>query len=190
MVHNFVQGVRSSGGHVEVTFLRDFTILPCNACHFCFENADTTCALSGRDDAVHIFQQLEEAPLVFIAAPIFFYHLPAQFKAFIDRAQCYWAKREKERQAPHWKPLANPRPGIAGLVAARAQGDKLFEGSLLTLKYFLDLFGVRMQENCQLMGYDGPNDLASDDVACMRLYELGAKAQAMVEESGKRKDNK
>lgn len=188
MVHNFVQGVRSSGGNVEVTFLRDFNILPCTVCHSCFEHPENKCILSGRDDAARIFQQLEDAPLVFIAAPIFFYHLPAQFKAFIDRAQCYWAKREKERKQPDWQPPTTLRPGLAGLVAARTRGDKLFEGSLLTLQYFLDMFDIRLQESCQLMGYDGSNDLASDGVACMRLYELGAKAQAMVVENAGRQD--
>ena len=189
MVHNFVQGVRGSGGHVEVTFLRDFNILPCNVCHHCFEHPESKCLLYGRDDASRLFQQLEDASLVFIAAPIFFYHLPAQFKAFIDRAQCYWAKRERARKQQGWTPNANPRPGLAGLVAARTRGDKLFEGSLLTLQYFLDLFDIRLQESCQMMGYDGPNDLASDGVACMRLYELGAKAQAMVVENAGRRDD-
>ena len=188
MVHNFVQGVRGSGGEAEVTFLRDYNILPCNVCHHCFEHPASKCLLDGRDDAGRLFQMLEEAPLVFMAAPIFFYHLPAQLKAFIDRGQCYWARREKARKVAGWAPNPSPRPGMAGLVAARTRGDKLFEGSLLTLQYFLDLFDIRLTEHCQMMGYDAPNELADDGVACMRLYELGAKAQALVVERAGRQD--
>lgn len=186
MVHNFVQGVRGSGGQVEVTFLRDLIVHPCNVCHSCAEDPQSRCVLSLRDDAELIFQQLMDAPLVFVAAPIFFYHLPAQFKALIDRAQSYWVRREKERKAGTLPANPHYRPGLLGLVAARTRGDKLFEGSLLTLQYFLDVFNIRVAESAQLMGYDGPNELASDGVACMRLYEMGAKAQAIVVENAGR----
>ncbi len=183
IVHNFVQGVRNAGGKVEVTFLREHSILPCTVCHACFDDANNKCILSIRDDADIIFAQIEQAPLVFIAAPIFFYHLPAQLKAFLDRAQCYWAKREKLIKAGEYKPNPNPKPAMAGLVAARTRGDKLFEGSILTLQYFLDLFDIKLQETCQMFGYDGPDELAADGVACSRFFELGTRAQAMVVES-------
>lgn len=190
MVHNFVQGVRSSGGHAEVSYLRDYNILPCTVCLSCMENSDSRCILTPRDDADLLFQQLLEAPLVFIASPIFFYHLPAQLKALIDRSQSYWAKREKARKAGTWTAAAaHTRPALAGLVAARTRGDKLFEGSLLTLQYFFDLLGLRLTESCQMMGYDNRDDLAADGVACMRLYELGAKAQAMVVENAGRQES-
>jgi hypothetical protein len=67
-------------------------------------------------------------------------------------------------------------------VAARARGEKLFDGSMLTLKYFFDLFNIRVMDGCQLMGYDQPDDLARDGVACMRLYEMGVKAAALMTE--------
>ncbi len=188
MVHNFVQGVRSAGGEVEITFLRDYNILPCTVCHACFEDPKSKCILDSRDDTAKIFAQIQEAPLVFLAAPIFFYHLPAQFKAFIDRAQCHWAKREKLLKAGKFTPNPNPKPALAGLVAARTRGDKLFEGSILTLQYFLDMFDIKLHETCQMSGYDQPDDLAADGVACSRLFELGAKAQAMVVENCGRQD--
>ncbi len=182
MVHNFVQGVRASGGQVEVCWLRDYTVLPCAACHYCAENPEASCVLAERDDAETLFRRLEEAPLVCIAAPIFFYHLPAQLKALIDRSQRFWVRRRRLIKAdPKWEPPA-PKPGLVSLVAARTRGDKLFEGSMLTLQYFLDLFDVRIMDGCRLMGYDQPDELARDGVACMRLYELGVKAAALVAE--------
>ncbi len=188
MVHNFVQGVRSSGGDVEIIFMREHTFQPCTVCHACFDDPNSRCILDKKDDTAKIFDKIQTAPLVFIAAPIFFYHLPAQFKAFIDRAQCYWAKREKLLKAGKFTPNTNPKPALAGLVAARTRGDKLFEGSILTLQYFLDMFDIKLQETCQMSGYDRPDDLAADGVACSRLFELGAKAQAMVVENCGRKD--
>ncbi len=188
MVHNFVQGVRSAGGQAEVTFLRDHSILPCNVCHACYEDSKSRCTLDIRDDTATLFKQIQEAPLIFIAAPIFFYHLPGQLKGFIDRAQSLWAKREKLIKQGKYTPNPKPKPAVAGLVAARTRGDKLFEGSILTLQYFLDVFDVRLLETCQMYGYDAPDELAADGVACSRLFELGTRAQAMVIENQGRQD--
>lgn len=182
MVHNFVQGVRGSGGTAEVTYLRDYSLMPCTACHSCAESPLSRCILANRDDTEKLFQLIVDAPLVVIASPIFFYALPAQLKAFIDRAQRFWAKRERERLAGTWTPCTNPKPAIVSLVAARNRGDKMFEGSLLTLQYFFDLFNIRIADTCQLMGYDASDELAADGVACQRLYEMGAKAQSLVVE--------
>lgn len=182
MVHNFAQGVRGAGGAVEISYLRDYTIKPCTACHACAENPKNHCILQNRDDVEKLFQHIIDAPLVVIAAPIFFYGLPATLKAFVDRGQRFWAQREQQRKAGTWEPCTNPRPAIVSLVAARSRGDKMFDGSLLTLQYFFDLFDIRIADTCQMMGYDASDELAADGVACQRLYEMGAKAQSLVVE--------
>ena len=186
MAHAFVQGVRAAGGNAEVTNLRDYTVLPCAACGYCAKEADADCLLAGRDNAQTLFRQIEEAPLVCLLSPIFFYHLPAQLKCLIDRAQRYWVRRRRQLgNAPDRPPPR--RPALVGLVAARPQGKKLFEGSMLTLKYFFDLFGIQIMDGCQLAGYDQPDDLARDDAARMRLHDMGVTAAALAaEHSGQR----
>ena len=187
MVHNFVQGVRSTKGSVEVTCLRDYNVLPCMACHYCSEETNVNCLLAKRDDAETLFRQIEAAALVCVLSPIFFYHLPAHFKCLIDRAQHYWVRRRREFTNSSNRQTPPVRPGLVGLVAARTRGEKLFEGSMLTLKYFFDLFDIRVVDGCNLTGYDQPDDLARDGVACMRLYEMGVKAAALAaEQSGRR----
>ena len=182
MVHNFIQGVRAAGGSAEVTSLRDYAVMPCAVCHYCTEEANANCRFAGRDDAEALFRQIEEAPLVCMVAPIFFYHLPAQLKCLIDRAQRYWVRRQRQLKSSPPRQAPPGRPGLVGLVAARMRGDKLFEGSMLTLKYFFDLFDIRIVDGCQLMGYDQPDELARDGAACMRLHEMGVKAAALVAE--------
>jgi multimeric flavodoxin WrbA len=178
MAHTFVQGVHAAGGNAEVTSLRDHAVLPCTACRHCAEEADAGCRLAGSDGAETLFRQIEEAPLVCLLSPIFFYHLPAQLKCLIDRAQRYWVLR-RIKSSPN-RPAPPGRPGLVGLVGARARGEKLFDGSLLTLKYFFDLFDIRLVDGCRLRGYDQPDELARDGAACMRLHELGVKAAALV----------
>jgi multimeric flavodoxin WrbA len=176
MAHHFVRGVHAAGGSAEVTHLRDYTVLPCTACRCCAEETGAGCPLAGRDDAEILFRRIEEAPLVCILAPIFFYHVPAQLKCLIDRAQQYWERRRRQGAPP------SVRPGLVGLVAARRRGEKLFEGSMLTLKYFFELFGIRAVDGCRLRGYEQPDDLARDEAACARLYEMGVQAAALAAE--------
>jgi len=178
MAHHFVQGVRAAGGSAEVTHLRDYTVLPCTACRCCAEEANAGCRLDGRDDAAMLFRRIEEASLVCVLAPIFFYHLPAQLKCLIDRAQRYWERRRLQ-DAQGRAPV---RPGLVALVAARTRGEKLFEGSMLTLTYFFELFDIRAMDGCRLTGYDQPDDLARDEAACARLREMGARAVALAAE--------
>jgi len=178
MAHHFVQGVRAAGGNAEVTQLRDHTVLPCAACRACAAEADAACPLAGRDDAEILFRRIEEAPLVCLLSPIFFYHVPAQLKCLIDRAQQYW---ERRRRAPE-RQTSFVRPGLVGLVAARRRGEKLFEGSMLTLKYFFELFDIRVVEDCRLTGYEQPDDLARDAAACARLHDMGVRAAALAAE--------
>jgi multimeric flavodoxin WrbA len=178
MARNFVRGAQSFGCGAEVLRLREYSVLPCSACRACSEHPDAACPLGERDDAEFLFRRFAESPLICIAAPIFFYHLPAQLKALIDRSQRYWARRPPRGENPGQR--AAPRPGFVALVAARTRGDKLFEGSMLTLRYFLDVFDIRITEDCRLTGYDRPGELAGDDAACMRLFEMGAKAAALV----------
>ncbi len=195
MAQYFAQGVRSAGGQANILFLRDRHVLPCRACYACHstyqDNSSNTptlqraqapssgCILAKQDHVQDIFTHIAAAPLLFITAPIFFYHLPAQLKALIDRGQLLWEQKEKVAQnmtSP--KPIS--KPAFIGLVAARKRGDKLFEGSLLTLRYFLRLFDMHIQDTCLMTGYDAPQDLAHDAKACAHLHTLGVQAQNML----------
>ena len=63
------------------------------------------------------------------------------------------------------------------LVAGRKQGERLFEGALLTLKYFLWPFHRHPVEPCLLRGLDAPGDLAADSPSRARI---SAYAQAAI----------
>jgi hypothetical protein len=125
------------------------------------------------DQAEELFAPLLAAPVVLFAAPIYFYHLPAQFKGLIDRSQRYYALREKGD--PRVAALPR-RPAHVVLAAGRPTGEKLFEGSLLTLKYFLHSFNRSLDGTLLFRGKDRPGDLAADPAACDDLRGLGERA--------------
>ena len=102
-----------------------------------------------------------------LGSPIYFYHLPAQAKALVDRSQRIWAGVEAGRPAGKG-PLV-----LAALAAARPRGEQLFTGSLLGLKYFFASFGARIADTRTLRGLACPEDLLSRPDLCADLERWG-----------------
>lgn len=152
-----------------VHFLRDYEIRPCTGCGACADSG--RCVLADRDDAERLFSMLEAAPGVALCAPVYFYHLPAQAKAWVDRAQSRYAVPRKLPRA------VSPLPAWITLIAGRPRGEKLFAGILPTLRYFLEIFHFRIADTVLLRGLDGSSDLARDAAA-------GAAVARMAKTSG------
>ena len=168
---HFAQGAHAAGWALpEILPLRDYYLRPCTGCGTCAKTGQ--CMLSRKDDATHLHQKLANAPWAAFASPIYFYHLPAHFKAFIDRSQPFWEQRTAQEQAGQPEPPA--RPAYALLVGARCKGEQLFTGSLLTLKYFLWNFHMQVTGSRQFYGKDGPAELEADPDACALAREMGA----------------
>lgn len=168
----FARGAEEAGAAVRLLALREQRILPCAGCGACAEPPHA-CALAGADRAEELFGLLETAAAVCLASPIYFYHLPAPFKAWIDRGQSRWQRRQAGD--PALAALAR-RPAYACLVAGRKKGGLLFSGSLLTLKYFLAPFSLELAEPLTLRGLDRPGDLAADPAAAAALLDAGRRA--------------
>jgi hypothetical protein len=162
------EGVASAGGPVSLFRLRDHLILPCIGCGGC-ERSDR-CVLEEKDDCALLFQALLQAPVLLFASPVFFYHVPAMFKAWIDRGQSYFVRAQ--RRDPYLLSLP-PRRAHMVMVAGRPTGEKLFEGSFLTMKYFLKPFNISLGETLVFRGKDAPGDLADDAAAVKEIREFG-----------------
>lgn len=169
----FSSGIRQAGGRCHVFYLRQFNVHPCMGCLRCSRDPHGDCFLTDMDQSGPLFQLLLSAPLLFLSAPIYFYHLPAQFKIWIDRSQSYYLRRERGDGA-----LLNlpKRPAVINLVAGRRKGEKLFDGALLTLKYFLRTFNFEIQEHFAFKGVEASEDLQADREATDSLVAAGAMA--------------
>ena len=126
-------------------FLRDFNIAPCQGCGFCVNSGH--CIFT--DDCDQLFKALQEPSALIIIAPIYFYALPAHFKAFIDRSQQFW------QSSHHFHEQRKPA-GII-LAAGRTRGNSLFRGSLLTLRWFLKPFSYYIAHKLLCRGSDNQN---------------------------------
>lgn len=171
----FRDELAEAGVATDPIWLREHPLLPCRGCAVCTDKG--RCALSGRDDADVLFAALLGSGPVLFASPIYFYHVPAGFKSFIDRAQAYYMRKLRGDETMVNLPR---REAFSIFVAGRPQGEKLFEGSLLTLRYFLEPFNVTLAEPLTLRGIDGKDDLAGSSVAGLAVREYARTAAERI----------
>lgn len=140
-------------GNGEIHPIAQQNILGCKSCAYC-DTHPGKCSISNTngDMADFFFQKLFDAEKIFFVSPIYFYNVPAQLKAFLDRTQA-WFNIPK-----NMSPGKGRNCGII-FLGARKQGDKLFEGASLTFKYALDSLGYNCLDPLCLYGLDGKNDL-------------------------------
>ncbi len=154
-------------GQWALVRLREYDILPCTACGGCEKTG--RCVLAGKDRAEELFCLLQQARRVVFFSPIYFYHVPAQLKSFIDRAQAYYWKNS----ATVCSSAAQNKPAWAALWGGRKQGDKLFCGAELSLRFFLRVFGFELQPPLTFYGIEKPGEIVADPKHLGKLQALG-----------------
>ena len=160
---------RSLRGESRTLRLREHRVEPCSGCGACA--GDGVCSLSGGDAAEDLFAQLDLAPGLVLTAPVYFYHLPSQAKAWVDRSQSRYLARLAGRAA-----AGSVRPAYIVLVAGRTRGEKLFEGILTTFRYFLDVLDFRIEGTALLRGLDEAGDFARDREAMEAVRDLARRS--------------
>lgn len=187
----------TAGGEARTLFLRSLRVRACVACGGCARLARDIraqrpdypdrpaaalglftrspafgCPLCLEDQSAALLKDLASASGLCLVSPVYFYHLPAALKALVDRLQIFWSLREAGLDVF----TASERPCRVILIGARKRGDKLFEGSLLTLRYALAGLGFYLAEPLLLHGLDGPGDLEGEAGARERVTGYGALA--------------
>ena len=144
------QALRVGGALVDHLSLSAYTVAPCASCGLC-NSALGSCSqdetFTGRPDhAAMLLEHIRKSAVVFLVSPIYFYGVPAQFKALIDRSQRYWRQDAPLSQGQ--------KPAHALLLSGRIQGERLFDGSLLTLRPFLRTIGFSLTHDLTMRGLD------------------------------------
>jgi multimeric flavodoxin WrbA len=113
-----------------------------------------------------------------LASPIFFYTVSAHTKILMDRCQSLWVKKYWIDKVPHgqWMPI---RKGLFISVGA-TKGKKLFDGTLLTVKYFFDVLDMELWRSLLYRSLDFEDDILKHPEYLEEAYEAGKKfAQAL-----------
>ncbi len=162
-----VQGARDSGARVEEIVLRDLKISPCLEIYAC--KKDGRCAI--KDDFHSVVDQILSAKGLMLASPIFFYTVSAHTKILMDRCQSLWVKKYWIDKVPfgQWEPK---RKGFFISVGA-TKGKKLFDGTLLTVKYFFDVLDVELFRSLLYRGLDFEGDVLKHPEYLEEAYLAG-----------------
>jgi arsenite transporter/arsenate reductase (thioredoxin) len=133
----FMDEAENLGAQTRIIEVAQKNIVPCIGCGYCEKKG--YCITKDDDMTNEIYPLLREADVVVLAAPIYFYNVPAQLKALIDRTQTLWSRKYKLSLTD---PARHYRRGFL-LAQGATKGKNLFEGVDLTAKYFFDAVGAR-----------------------------------------------
>lgn len=167
LLREAVRGIRDNGGLVTEFFLRDMKISPCLEIYGCKKTG--RCVIE--DDFHLIADAMEKSDGIVLASPIFFYTVTAHTKAFMDRCQSFWVKKYWIEKVA-FGTRNNRRAGLFISVGA-TKGKKLFDGAILTVRYFLDALDADLWKSLLYRGLDGPDDILQYPSYLEEAYETG-----------------
>lgn len=162
-----LKGVRRSGGEVEVIRLCSLRIQGCTNCGEC--DATGVCVL--KDDMAGLYEKILAAEKMIMAAPIYFYGLPSQAKAFVDRGQALWNRKRLLMARGEYQPNSL-RKGFLVSVAA-TKGPRVFDGAILTMKYGFDAMDFKYDGELLIRGVEKCGDMAARTDALQEAEEVG-----------------
>jgi multimeric flavodoxin WrbA len=167
LLERAVQGAKDAGARVDEVVLRDLKISPCLEIYGCKETG--RCVI--QDDFQQLYDQLLACQGLMLASPIFFYTVSAHTKIFMDRCQSLWVKKYWiEKQL-----LEQPKPIRKGIFISvgATKGKKLFDGALLTVKYFFDPLDVELWRALLYRGLDFEGDVFKHPDYLQQAYQTG-----------------
>ena len=171
LLDRFLAGVESAGAQVEKVVLARLKIGGCMACDGCWE--DGRCIV--QDDFQSVYEKLIAADVIALAAPMFFWNVPAQVKALIDRTQCQWARKFVLKA-----PLAATPAGHArrrGVFICVGGSPKLhFDGVIRTVKAFFAVHEAGYWGALLYGHVDAKGEICKHPTALQEAFALGTRA--------------
>lgn len=133
-----IKAFKEEDHEVEVIKPALMKIAPCLNCDGCVETGE--CII--KDDMDKVYEAIAEADRVVVASPVFFFGVPAQLKALIDRCQALWCRKYLLKE-----PISNKqgRKGLLVMVGGMAR-ERGFEASNATVTAFFRTIDVPEHE--------------------------------------------
>ncbi len=157
LAQSFAEGA-AKNNNVEIISVADYVVNPCIGCNSCFTRKGNKCFQN--DDMVQIYEKLQNADIVVIASPVYFYGISAQLKAIVDRLHT------PMRNTFHIKRL-----GL--LLVGAAELPNLFDPIVMQYQMVLDFFKLESIGTVLVRGVKDISDIENSP-ALKEAYELGA----------------
>lgn len=159
--------VQTPGNSVEFIHLNNLSIRPCQGCGGCSKSG--ICIIN--DDMDDLYKKTDDADRLFFVSPIYFYALSAQIKLYIDRCQAKWSRKYLLGQ----KIRKNEQRKGYLLSCASTNGDKLFDGSILTIKCLCDTLDIAYGKPLLIRNVESRNALQSLPEEIKNCEQFGVK---------------
>jgi multimeric flavodoxin WrbA len=172
-----VDGARDAGGTVEEVVLRDLKMSPCLEIYGCKETG--RCII--QDDFQKVYDQMLACQGIMLASPIMFYTVSAHTKILMDRCQSLWVKQYWIEKAPFGKKNFS-RKGLFISVGA-TQGKRLFDGVLLTVRYFFDALDTALWKSLLYRGLDFQGDAEKHPEYLDEAHKAGKELVGAIEKA-------
>ncbi len=167
LLDHAVRGALDAGAEVEKIVLRDLKMSPCLEIYGCKETG--RCVI--QDDFQKVSDQLLSCRALILASPIFFYTVSAHTKILMDRCQSLWVKRYWIDKVPYGQ--RNPKRKGLFISVGATRGKKLFDGTLLTVKYFFDVLDAELWKAFLYRELDFEGDVLKHPEYLREVYEAG-----------------
>jgi multimeric flavodoxin WrbA len=159
-----LRGAQNEGAEIEKLVPDKMTISPCREYYGCLN--DGNCVI--HDDMDSVYTKLLTSDVIIVASPMFFYGLTAQVKALIDRSQAIWARKNVLNQT-----IGKPDRKGAFIGVGATRGKNLFQGSILTIKYFFKTLDVTYADDLLVWGIDEKGEIKKHPKAMADANALG-----------------
>jgi multimeric flavodoxin WrbA len=162
-----VEGANDAGARVEEIVLRDLKMSHCLEIYGC--NKAGECRL--KDDFQKARDQILDCRGLMLASPVFFYTVSAHTKILMDRFQSLWVKKYRvEKTGQNQQKIL--RKGLF-IAAGATRGKKLFDGMLLSLRYFFDVIDMELWKALLYRGLDFEGDVLKFPEYLDEAYQAG-----------------
>jgi multimeric flavodoxin WrbA len=159
-----------AGAEVTRLYARDLKMAGCRECGGCDQSG--ICVWD--DEMQSVYPRLEAAEAIVLSTPIFFYAMPSQLKALLDRGQALWNRRRLRKTGEE---LQRHDRGRGYLIAVGAtRGRNLFEGVELTARYFFDALDKSYEGGIFFRQAEGKSSIAERPEALREARGLGCRA--------------
>lgn len=175
LLETFLKTAENRGAATRVLHAAKLEINPCMGCGNCERKG--FCTFRDDDMEATVYPLLRRADVVVLASPVYFYNVPAQLKALIDRSQALWSRKYRHGLED---PGRRIRKGFLLSVGA-TKGKNLFDGMALTARYFFDAVGAEYTETLGYRRIEDIGDLKKVETVDLDVEALVEKVAPMFD---------
>jgi multimeric flavodoxin WrbA len=160
-------GARDAGAQVDEIALRDLKMSACLEIYSC--RHDGECRI--RDDFQGVRDRILACDGLMLASPIFYYTVSAHTKILMDRFHSLWVKKNWASADPNPAPAVR-RKGLF-ISAGATRGKRLFDGTLLSVRYFFDTLDMDLWKALLYRGLENEGEVDAHPDYLNETYQAG-----------------